>query len=581
MTNTSNVYEHFELWGNEMWADRQSPLLPLATWISEHDVDHSSESEKFPRFPETVDVLTLPHYRAKTQSVDLPEVLEDLKDRGLKCSVLEMGQVHWISTVPVDFTPSKGKKLPVLMVLHHDDPKDPNWAMRTLEYYEAYHQSAIREKWIILYIVSGAPDYSGMFGNVLQEALVLYPGDEERVCLDVSVAKNTGTKLGDIPGYTYTDRDRSSIDPDKSVEYLGDAAIPVLDISRRWENLDSINRNLIMNYPMNKNDFNLQKVLHSATGKRMAKGFAVEHAFRDIHQPGYIAYWKKMGLDIGVHETKGERWITYSPVGIDKDSEEKLPVVVIMQEVNYSNEHLPINGVSCFYEYHEIASNGDAILLYFALEDVESNDLLVEILDEASEIYPIDRQRVYITGHSHNGFFSLIFARRHPDIIAAVATLGNPHGIMEPQVTGEAVFAMSDEQVSRLRQFDIPVINIMGCYEWDGADDPSIEYANWQRRLIASRCPMKSFNEIADAVNSTEKAERILAVPTDRSETLYMDGFEHYIGDVRNDKGAYHLRIVKIEGLPHVTTPFMQHLSWAFMRRFSRNGETGAIQELF
>lgn len=576
MTNVGNIYEHFKLWDDKLWEDRQSKLLPLATWLGEHDPDHSTESTNFPRIPVGVKHEGLPYYRAKTQAIEDPAILDALEERGLWVKVLEMGRMHWISTVPTGLERGKGKKFPVLLVFHHDDPADPNWAMRTLEYYDAYHRMAVEEGWIVLYVVAASPDYVGMYGNVLQEAFVLYPCDPDRLFLDV----NAVCEFSQVDEYRYTDLEGNAKDPDTCIESFGSDQVPILDISRRWENLDSINRNLIMNYPMNKNGFELEKVLHSATGRRMANGFYIEHTFRNITDPDYAAYWLAQGLKVGIHRTKGERWVVYAPSSATLGQLEKLPVVIIMQEVNDSNEHLPIKGVSCFYEYQEIAANGDAILLYFALEDLNANDLLCEILDEAEKLYPIDRSRVYITGHSHNGFFSIAFARRHPELITAVATLGNPLGIMEPGESGESVFAMNEEQVASLSKVDMPVINIMGCHEWNGGPDNSIEVRNWQRRLRAARCPMKTEAEIVACAGSDDKAERILGVPVDKSDTQYMDGFEHYIGDVMNSDGAYHLRLVKIEGLPHVTTPFMQHLSWAFMRRFRRDAATSVIVEL-
>jgi poly(3-hydroxybutyrate) depolymerase len=232
-----------------------------------------------------------------------------------------------------------------------------------------------------------------------------------------------------------------------------------------------------------------------------------------------------------------------------------------------------------FHEYQTIAANGDAILLYFVLEDPDSNDLLCEILKEAAGLYPIDERRVYLTGHSHDGFFAMIFARRHPGLVAAVATLGNQIGLMEPATTGENVFATSDEQLERMAGFDLPVINLLGCHE-GGPFVREVHIRSWQRRLKASRCPMRTAAEIDAALTSGDKATRILGVPNDKSETLYAEGFEHYIADIRNLDGNFHLRVVKIEGMPHVTTPFMQSLSWSFMRRFARDPGTGNILEL-
>ncbi len=579
MVNKKFQYPHYDLWFNDKWEDRQSALLPLAVWIGENAGVHSSESTRYPLFPEGTDVRKLPLYRAKTQSIDDPEMMSFWEEKGLSCNVLEMGRAHWVSCVPGAASKEKQDKLPVLTVFHKENLKDPYWAMRTLEYYEQYNEAAIRENFIIFYLVSDRPDTEGMYGNQLQEGLVLYPCDENRVLLDVSLFREGDKSLKDVPGYNYTDPEGNPADPDKAVQSFSSLGIPVLDITKRWENRDSMTRNLFMNYPMNKDEFDVERVLHSEAGAKMAEALALEYDYSTILEPDFAGYWAKMGLRFEIHKTRGERWTTVTPECSFDHPGEKLPVVVILQEVNYSNEHLAVNAMSYLYEYQKIAANGDAILLYFVLEDPESNEILCDILDEAFEKYPIDKSRVYLTGHSHDGFFSMIFARRHPEIVAAVATLGNPNGLMDPAISGETVFSSSDETIDLLSTMDLPVINILGVHE-GGPFNKEVHISSWQRRLKASRCPMKSAEEIEAALESDDKATRMLGVPSDRSETFYAEGFEHYIADIKNSDGKFHLRIVRIEGMPHVTTPFMQTLSWSFMRKFSRDQKTGKIVEL-
>jgi poly(3-hydroxybutyrate) depolymerase len=59
--------------------------------------------------------------------------------------------------------------------------------------------------------------------------------------------------------------------------------------------------------------------------------------------------------------------------------------------------------------------------------------LLHEILEDAEKGYPLDRSRVYATGHSHNGRFAAEYMRRHQRDIAALATLGNEPGQLSPK----------------------------------------------------------------------------------------------------------------------------------------------------
>lgn len=290
-------------------------------------------------------------------------------------------------------------------------------------------------------------------------------------------------------------------------------------------------------------------------------------------------------LTFTITETMGERWFAFVPKQAMEEPEKKLPVTLIIQEVYDGNKHLAVTSLSYFYEYLNIAAQGECILLFFALEDWDSNDLFIDILNEAREQYPIDMQRIYVTGHSHDGCFSFEFARRHPEVIAAVATLGNQGILLTPEAWGEPILSVSEERMNSMARIDMPLINVNGATENHALapDDPE-EFEKWagfwQRRLIASRCPMKSFEEIRAARSSKNKAERILGFPADHAETVWADGAEHYIADVTNVEGKNHLRIVSSENMPHTVTPFMIDVSWNYLRRFARNLETLEVIEL-
>jgi hypothetical protein len=327
----------------------------------------------------------------------------------------------------------------------------------------------------------------------------------------------------------------------------------------------------------------------------MAEGMALEFQYDSVNDPQFVKYWEDMGLKYESRETRLRRWKAAVPFCALEAPEKKLPCICVMQEVNHANEHLAVTEASYFYEYFRIAAQGACILVNFVLEDVEGNDLLVEILKEAFELYPIDRSRVYIAGHSHNGHYALEFSVRHPELIAAVATFGDPPGLIDTGIT-----PFTPEKVEQVRKFDMPVINLLGYTEIkrhfpvseDASDYRSPQdvapintfekrAATWQRRLRASNCPDKSLEEIKATKESPEKAIRMLGIPGDKSETLWMDGFELYIVDIKNNEGKYHLRMVAEENMPHNTTPAQQVLSWSYLRRFARDLETGKTIELF
>lgn len=576
-------YPDIDIWQNERWQERLGCADVLVQWMETNG--KLAESGFVP--PACEDPFKHPNYRSKTGGIDLPEVEKYWADKGIRFNSLEQGCQYWISMVPEKAFANRHKKLPVLVSFHYEDVSDPWYTMRTMSYYRNYNEMlAETQDFIIIYVINDKPDEDRIYINLMQEATILYPADLEHVYLDVKPIQEAGLKLSEVPDFIYKDKEGNVIaDSDGAVETFGSLNIPVIDISGRWGNADSLARGLVMTYRMNEGSFNREWFVRSAAGKRTVEGLLMENRFRSTNDPGFLEYWDAMGLLFEQAETDGERWLSFVPKQAMEEPNKKLPVVLIMQEVYHGNEHLAIASLSYLYEYLNIAAQGGCILIFFALEDWDSNDLFIDILNEAEKKYPIDRQRVYMTGHSHDGCFTFEFARRHPDVIAAVATLGNDGILVTPEVWGEPVLSVSEDRLQSMAKLDMPLINVNGATENDAVapDDPDEfeEWAKfWQRRLVASRCPVKSVEEIKAARSSNNKAERVLGFPADYAETIWADGAEHYVADVTNVDGRNHLRIVSSENMPHTVTPFMVDISWNFLRRFARNLETGEVIEL-
>lgn len=570
-------YPNIELWDSSFWKGRLGAADPLLQWIQSHNDPRDGGFEP----PICDDPTLLPTYRRKTKCVDLPEILQEWEEKGLKCSTLEQGQKLWISAVPMNRL--EKKRLPVLVVQAHQDYADPWWAMKTMTSQRPVLEMAAKaQNFILVFLVTQGCDIDRIYSGILQEAIVLYHCDADRVYLDVSVPLRKGMLLKKVPDLRWVDRRGKEIDPDEAVEFFGERKIPVLDISGRWGTRDSLNRGLVMDYVMNEGTFDRDRYIHSMMGKHTMEGITLEYRYDTDMDAELCAYWRNMGLDVAEQETEGERWLVLAP----RETQGRLPVMVVMQEVDRGNEHLAVTAFASFHTMAEIAAQGECILLFFALEHPDTNDLLVKILPEAAKKFPVDLSRVYITGHSHNGYFALHFAIRNPGLIAGVATLGNPMALEPPAERGEPILAYSDEQIEALSKVDMPLINLAGYCERSGhVPRNSEEYRRWirnvQRRLKAMRCPVKTEEEIRSVRGCDDLAQRKIGIPADHSETVWADGVEHYIVDIRNMDGKNHLRLVSSENMPHMTTPYMQEMAWSFLRRFARNLKTGETIERY
>ncbi len=593
MVNSYFKYPHIELWQTEKWTDKISQVFGLVKWMGANE---PYEKTVHPMEAEHGDGKKLPCYDNKPNAVNLPETIQYWRDRGVHYECRAQGGLSWLIMAPVSCLDDFGKKLQSVFVMHRTDLSDPWWAMKTLEKFKAYNEKVAQDQdTIVVYICTNGPDTNRIYVNILQEAYVVVPGDSKRIYLDVSPVYNTGHTLKDVEDFRYTDASGNPADPDAAVfEWAGGK---LLDVSGRWENRTSLSRDQVAGGNWSNTQYDLERVIHSETGAAMARGFAIEYDYDTTYEPEFIQLWKDMGILYENRETRKRRWKAAVPRAAMEHPEVKLPVIAVMQEVNSANEHLAVTETSYFYEYFRLCAQGECILVNFVLEDFEGNDILDDILKEAFQLYPCDQSRVYIAGHSHNGFYALEYAIRHPKQIAAVATYGDPPGHV---TTGN--LPVKGERLEKMKAMDMPLINLSGMTEHTcmypisgqpeyfrtppktGTPHPvSLEerVASWQRRLDAFKCPQVTEEEILATRESKNKAVRMTGIPSDKAQTIWMDGFELYIVDVKNHQGRYWLRMVAEENMPHNTTPNQQKISWDFLRRFARDLETGAVIELY
>lgn len=596
---SSYSYEKIELWDEELWKHKISPVYGLVTWMGEQEKRDDAP------YPDPIegrygkDCQSLSCYTHKTNCVAVPEIVRQWEERGLHFDCRSQGGVSWFIMAPSGCAKDFGKKLETLVVIHNEDISDPYWAMKMLKKYRPYNELAAADQDLaVIYIANGKPDYDRIYVNILQEAFVAVPADVSRVWLDVSPVYENGKTLKEVPGFHYTDGEGRPADPDQAVIRFRDSEILALNITKRWENRVSLSRDQMTKENWSSARFDLHKLVHSESGRNIAEGMALEYEYDSIDEEGFIRYWAERGLRYESHDTAFRRWTSAVPSAAFENPEEKVPVICVFQEVNRSNEHLAVTEASYFYEYFRIAAQGECILINFVLEDADDNELLTDILTDALKKYPmIDQSRIYAAGHSHNGRYAYEFAVRHPDLIAAVATFGISAGLQR-----NAMIPMTDEKIGWIRAHDLPTICLAGFTEhnllyplnrdaeglrpWQGKspDFPASaeeRARSWQLRLKAHNCPEKTLEEIYNAAYSLSGAVRKLGIPADRSETMWLDGSEISIADIRNNEGKFHLRVVGEENMPHNTTPVQQKLSWSFMRRFARCQETGEIIERY
>lgn len=572
--NQHYTYPGMDIWKKEKW-DNVLPVDNLAQWIGKLD---PLKETKFALPPEMRN-----NHNPNYIGFLAPEEVNHWEEMGMNLELHHIWIAKWISLVPKTAVRNSGTLLPTILCLHQQHIQGPDWAMKALLHYRKLGEDAAKSGKILIITVTDGPDESRQYPNILMEATSLYPIDYNSISLNVSAVYETGHTLAELPGGVAADAMGNVLEnPDADVVTFGDYRL--LDIGAIWRSSGSPSWGQLIGpdgHNAGNASYQPNRFLHSLAAQRMVEPLTLENTCRSHTAPELLAHWERMGLQYAAHVTNYERWTTLTPLSALKVPNKKIPILLIFQEVYLSNDHLPVEAASYWYEFVRIAAQGECMLLFYACESPEHNRFMKNILLEACEKYPVDRTRVYVTGYSHNCATAVRFAYENSDLVTAVA--GGAPGMnlmgMPPHMMGQSLQDMA--------KIDMPCIHAMGCCEHiSPVGEPTFENSRHltmlkHNALIAGNCEPKTMGDFRAALESLDKATRMTGVPNDRSEVLYLEGVEHYIADVRNRDGKYHLRFLTIQNAPHNPFPTMQILEWSFIRRFARDPQTGKIVELY
>lgn len=591
--NKGFSYDEIDAWNDGRYKSSPSPIQILANALVRYDRARDV-LEGDPSFDADPQVLKeSPAYHYKSGSYDDPEVVSQLTKCGLIYRSTEMGGCRYLVIAPKDVAPANlSVRYKMHLIIHNENYDDPLWAMKTLRLYRNEVDNAAKGLDRVLIFVISRGELPQKLTSIITKGVRDYCGDKSQVLIDVSNFLASGNRLSDIPAFVYTDSDGSEVHDIDSLVTSLDGAL-VLNMARMWYSP-------FRPEPLgDSGDGTVDKdwLMHSRMGyhKHWTNRFVSKYV--TWQNPEVQEFWRKQGLRLDTHHINGERWAIFTPT---QGTLQKLPVVVCFIDVCEPVEYSILFAYGEYKAYCDIAAHGECAVIFFSMENPDYADWVTDILADASKNYPIDMSRVYVTGHSRNGQYVQEFARRNPSVPAAITALGNSPGLPSPEVSQEAV-PVDDERAARMAAMDMPTAIICGCRE-NGclipinkpghASQPGIQVEGygasaegkiymWNRRLRAERCPEQSVDELMNVQNSPNKVLRELGIISDKTELLWLDGFEHYIADIKNNDGKYHFRVVGVENMPHTIGYTMNLCGWNFMRRFKRDLNTGEVIELF
>ncbi len=334
--------------------------------------------------------------------------------------------------------------------------------------------------------------------------------------------------------------------------------------------------------------FDEEKLKLSESGKFLADARSARYLYSSFEDPKYAEFWASMGCKMEIRETKGERWALFLPMDVFDEPEKKYPILTIVRPLQYY-------AMTFYRDLFEMAAQGEFIVICYSSESAEQNRVLADMQDEVIREFHADPERIYITGHSHYGALAVEFAYSFKERIAGIAQMSDEAGVILD------FNGIDQERLELMHGYDMPLINIGGTADMCGIfpindnakgipldgrmarvgfkmeKDDRIK--SWQKKMYAMRCKVPTTEEIA-AAGRTE-AERVFGYPADRMYRFYAENTDHYVADFINTDGRWHFRTVAIENLPHATCHTMNEMAWSFLKRFSRNRETGEVVELY
>ena len=187
--------------------------------------------------------------------------------------------------------------------------------------------------------------------------------------------------------------------------------------------------------------------------------------------------------------------------------------------------------------------------------------------------YPVDTSRVYATGTSMGGMASISLVAAYPELIAAIA----PSDIA-PSLTAD------DAQIARLQELVMPMNFTTGLADKYApyplsADSEKIEGYNQLLSALDLQAYAMDYAESVTLANeSVDIVEHATGVRFPNVKAVNYENNRLYVCDFENEDGVALLRINLVENKPHMFVGYDAQNAWNFLKQFSRNQKTGALE---
>ena len=358
--------------------------------------------------------------------------------------------------------------------------------------------------------------------------------------------------------------------PKKSLWYQDCPTIKALRNPVAWTNMaDFFRKELYSQDPLV--GFSMEKYIDSPAGEALIELLEPVILFNDEMGSDLLAYWNRKGITKTIERAGDakDRYAVYVPNTILGDrSGKRYPLMVV-----YSGGHDPIFTTEAF----GVAAYGAKAGYITVAPTNRTPDAAVQIIEELSAKYPIDKSRVYGTGNGGGANASFDVYAHYPKYFAAISPFGISFKLstvtlsqkeLENNFIGAGIqlpTQMLDGVTSKNRFHPLPMKNeFTKWYDpWltlNGAVYNSVNFDSGMDLIVFSSDLTKHFTGID--FNYTWK--------------MTLED-EYYFGEFRDKKGVPMFRTGIARNSSHWHSGSYPQLIWEFCSMFSRDAKTGAI----
>jgi hypothetical protein len=368
--------------------------------------------------------------------------------------------------------------------------------------------------------------------------------------------------------------------------------------------------------------------------KRLEKRFAYEE---DIMCKDAQEFYGSLGLKAEIFNAEDyyERYILFTPLAMytSEGKSKKYPVVFSHHGGGSSIEH---DIFSTWYI--GIAGKENFMVIYLQNTNWQSMD---QKLAKIAQKYPVDLERVYVSGFSQGGFQTSAASYRIPQKLAAIAPCSNDmfrwmdyfdvpytdeelnqyRELLVPffQMVGQfepawyapvnnwkprrtfGVLKSPDTYIDPRKNEDLDPTRIHGSKGYVDADHqadkpkwgmghppsppPGADVHEWamgrvNKRMWLLGCEERDVMRCIGYENSPDdEFHHIVGMYGDKEEIETYFGYKHYVINIWNKDGINAFRFVVVQNNPHHQALMMAKMAWDFFKKFRRDSVSGKIIE--